>query len=527
MLNLNDLPEKLRDSGTNRIEYYLNGKKQTRLFKEVYEDVIKVGRLLRAKNIGKGSRIGILGKNSYEWIVIDLACLVTGVITIPFEVGKAHVARELISEFGLSCLFTNLPEYADPSNDRILSFNQVTSLAEELMNNHFCPAPDLYGPNDIFTVVSTSGTVGKSKFIEIRKKSFDHLLIETQQLLGFTGEDRFLVFLPLNIYLERCYVYSAILLGFSVILTPLELVFHSITHDKPSVIIGIPYFFETFHAKFLQKIHSNIFFTAVLKSYLFLHAAGLGFIFGNRFAPFVKAWGGHLRYLLTGSAPIRKETLLFYKKMGITLYEGYGLTEIGGMITLNSPGRVKLGSVGKPFPGKEVTIDDSGQIIVRSEYLANITYYKSTKEENDRTYLPDGSVATGDLGYFDKEGFLYINGRIKDLIVTSAGKKVHPTSIEERIIDSGLFNNCMVYGDDKPFLVALVVPKNASVGYERIKSEFTRINSGLAVEERVMKFHVHPESFSIDNGFLTSSLKSNRPRIAKTFEKEFNQLYNS
>lgn len=526
MINLNDLYTRLKESKDNQVEYYLNGKKLIKKFSEVYVDVAKVAAWLASKNIGKGDRVGILGKNSYEWIIIDLACVLKGIITIPFDPNREYDVKELEADFDLVLFFTNLPAYTKTPWGGVISFEDCIREADSFGEVAEAFIPVAYTDTDIFTVVSTSGTVGRSKYIEIKKGSFDNLVTETHQLYQFTSRERFLVFLPLNIYLERCYVYSAILLEFSIILTPLEFVFHSIQHDRPSVIIGIPYFFETFHTKFLQRINEKALYKALYKGYLWLHKVGLGSLTGNRFAPFIKAWGGNIRYLLTGSAPIRKDTLEFYQKMGITIYEGYGLSEIGGMITLNSPGNMRIGSVGKPFPGKEVYIDHAGQVIVKSPYNANTRYFLSTQEENDRTYLPDGEVATGDMGYFDKEGFLYLNGRIKDLIVSSSGKKVHPTSIEERIIKTGLFANCIVYGDNKPFLVSVVVPKDRSVAYEEILQEFRKINATLSADERIVRFVVHPESFTIDNGLLTTSLKLNRKKIIEKFANQINELYN-
>jgi long-chain acyl-CoA synthetase len=525
MYNLNNILPRLKESAGQRLDYYTGNKKQQCSFDQLYTHVQQMAAFLSSRNIKKGDKVGILGKNCYEWIVIDLACLVSGIITIPYDTNKTWVLEELLADFELLALFTNIPEHVAKGGEKIYPFTVVHEPVDSLYTNAWEPA--VYEEEDVFTIIATSGTISKSKYIAVRAKSFAHLVTSSQSLFNFKPSDRFMVFLPMHIYLERCYVYAAILIGFDVLLTPLDLVFHSIQNDHPSVIIGIPYFFETFHRKFLQKINANFFYKLVLKSYLGLHSAGLGFLFGNKFGPFVKAWGGNMRYMLTGSAPMSTATLLFYQKMGMTIYEGYGLTEIGGMITLNAPGQVKLGSVGKPFPGKKVTVDDNGHIVVQSEFNANTKYFRSAPEENRDTYLSDGQVATGDLGYFDKEGFLYINGRMKDLIVCSSGKKIHPAPIEEKILDSGLFNNCMVYGDNKPFLVALVVPRDPEADHRVIKESFAKINEGLGADEKVMSFYVHPESFSIENGLLTSSLKVSRSKIINTFSHQLDQLYNS
>jgi long-chain acyl-CoA synthetase len=527
-MDLNYLFEKLRRS-ESQLEYYDSNKKSVKKFREVFADVITVAAYLSWIHVNKGKRVGIMGKNSYEWIVIDLACVISGVITIPFDISKKHDVNDTIETYNLSLLLHHLPDedlgYYD--DDRVCSFNRFVKEAFESIASHKNNIlPVSYDSNDVFTVISTSGSSGNSKYIEVRKKSFDHLISGTQNLFQFKNDDRFLVFLPLNIYLERCYIYAAILLDFHVILTPLEYLFHSIQHDKPSVIIGIPYFFENFHNVFLQRISERMSYKIILRSYLGLKKIGLAFLFNNRFKPFIKAWGGNIRYLLTGAAPIQQSTLKFYQDMGITLYEGYGMSEIGGMITLNSPGNVRLGSVGKPFPGKEVVTDEEGQILVKSEFNANTSYLKSTPLENERTYLGNYTVATGDLGYLDKDGFLYINGRKKDLIILSTGKKIHPTYIEEQVMDSGFFKHCIVYGDSRPYLVALLIPKSKSASdFKWVKSEIDRVNMSLTAEERIGNFYTTHDEFTVDNSLLTSTLKINRQNVIRRYEDQFINMY--
>ncbi len=524
-MDLSNLAEKLRDSGDNLLEYYKEGKKHIVPFKEVYQDVIKVANFFKSKQVLAHSRVIILGKNSYDWIVIDLACIISGIITIPLEVGKTYELEELFEQFESDLLVTNIPEIIKLGHEKVMSFDDVINLSNQSDLPHVEFVPYQYQPESVFTFIFTSGTQGKSKFIEVKKKSFDHLISESQGLYNFRIDDRFLVFLPLPIYLERVYIYSAILLGFSVIVTPLELVFHSIQNDKPSIIIGVPYFFETFRNKFLEKIKSKVLYSVVFRSYLIIRSLGLGFLFGNKFGPFVKAWGGNIRYLLTGSAPITKGTLLFYEKMGITLYEGYGMSEVGGMIALNSPGKVKLGSVGKPFPGKQVMISEIGEILVKGDKMANDHYYNIPKEESDKTYIESDCVATGDIGYFDEDGFLFINGRIKDIIVLSSGKKIHPGLLEESLIETGLIANALVYGDNKPNLVAVVVPKTPDVTQEEIRAALKKINEKLSPDERILNLYFYDQPFTVQNKMLTNSLKLNRKNVIQQLQNEIEELY--
>lgn len=520
-MNLNHLMSAMQQSADNCIEYYEKGAKHRKTFAQVYQDVVRAAGHLRRRGLQKGDRVGILGKNAYEWVVADLACFASGLITLPLDASHSFRVAETLAEYDLALILTNAAPYLD-GTPGVLSFAELmhgTGAGEEAL------APVAYADDDVFTLISTSGTSGKFKLIEVRKKSFDHLVGQTQALFGFNPRDRFLVFLPLHVYLERCYVYAAVLLGFSVILTPLEYVFNSIQKDRPTVIIGVPYFFENVYQGFRQKIAANRTYSLVLNLYLLLRRLGLGFLTGNRFPPFVKLWGGSIRYLLTGSAPIKKKVLTFYEQMGVPLYEGYGMSEIGGMIALNHPGSRRIGSVGKPFPGKEVTIDAEGQVLVKSAFHANTRYYKAPPEENQRTYVGNDTVATGDLGYFDRDGFLFLNGRKKDLIVLSTGVKVHPSAVEEKVESTGLFHNCLVYGNDRPYLVAVVVPKDPGMDRRAVRTALDRLNATLPAAEKIVNFHVAGEQFTAKNGMLTTSLKVNRPAVAAAFSRELNALY--
>ena len=520
MSDLNKIFERLESRPETPFAFYKKSKKRTIAYAQLREDIFRLGNWLQNQGVQSGDRIGIIGKNSYEWVVIDLACLSLGCIVLPFEVNQKHESIELVAEYTLRLLFTSKKDMASNHDQGVYQFSEVFEALP-------ASPPTIYqvhqfGPEEIFTVNFTSGTSGKPKAIELKKKSFDHLVNHTQDMYQFNDEDTFLVFLPLNVYLERCYIYAALLIGFKIVLTPLELVFHSIQHDKPTVIIGIPYFFETVHNRFLEKVSEKWYAQFLLKTYLSMNRRGLL----SSFKPFKKVWGGHIRYLLTGSAPIKKHVLEFYFQMGVPLYEGYGMNEVGGMIALNSPGKVKLGSVGKVFPEKEVMFDEEGQIIVKSEFHANTRYYKSTPAENESTYLSEGRIATGDLGYIDEEGFLFINGRSNDLIVLSNGQKVHPTHVEALLCADSAIEQAIVFGDDRPFLSAVMVPaKGIDKPEETLANQLKELNKQLPAHEQVLGKIVAKTAFSLENGLITPAIKLNRKGIYEAYRNELEALY--
>lgn len=519
-MDLNDLFVNLQKSD-QKVIYYEKGARKEKEYSDMYTDIAHAVSYLKSLSLRQGDRVGIVGKNSYPWMVVDLACICCGYITVPLDAKFTKDLREKIEEYQLSyVLVGNAAEEAE----RIISFEKVLAYRNEVQERlHPVQIDDL----DVFTFNFTSGTSGMPKAIETKKMSFNNLINESQKLFKFRKEDRFLIFLPLNVYLERCYIYASILIGFDIILINPEYVFTALQKESPTVIIGVPYFFENVQRLFNAKAKSNIVLKSMLGIYTFFKKIGLGFMFNHRFPIFVKLWGGKIRYLLCGSAPIKRSVLDFYDHMGLKIYEGYGMNEIGGMVSLNYPENIKYGSVGKAFPGKKISFDEQGQIMVQSKYNANETYYKPQGVvEKNVTYLENNMVATGDVGYEDEEGFIYITGRIKDLIVLSSGIKVHPAFIERKMQQGmNTITDCCIYGDNKPFLTALVVPKNINSSKQEIEDQIRKINEDLPSEQKIYDFFISKEAFTAENKMLTSAFKLNRKEIYNQFNSEFEKLY--
>ncbi|MFT7032448.1 MAG: long-chain acyl-CoA synthetase [Cyclobacteriaceae bacterium] len=519
-MDLNNLFVNLKKS-ENKIIFYDKGVKKNKKFSELYFDVSHAVSYLKRLNLNQGDRVGILGRNSYSWVVVDLACICSGYVTVPLESNFTDDLTKKIEEYDLNFVFTDNKSLCD--NDKIISFTEVSGYK----------APDskpldpvYFNDSDVFTFNFTSGTSGLPKAIETKKNSFDHLVRESQNIFQFKYDDRFLVFLPLNVYLERCYIYSAILIGYDIILINPEHVFSALQKEAPTVIIGVPYFFENAQRLFLSKVKSHFLLNSLFKFYNFLRKAGLGILVNNKFPIFTKLWGGNIRFLLCGSAPIKRSVLDFYDEMGMKIYEGYGMNEIGGMLTLNSPGNLKYGSVGKPFPGKEISFDEQGQIYVESLYHANNKYFSTGNDDRKcSTYIGQNRIATGDIGHIDDDGFIYITGRVKDLIVLSSGLKVHPAPIEDKIQNLDGIIDCCVYGDEKPYLTAVIVSGGEHNKTEQFNIEIAKLNERVPNEQRISNFFIGKETFSAENKMLTSAFKKNRKGIFKYYKEEFEKLY--
>jgi long-subunit acyl-CoA synthetase (AMP-forming) len=227
------------------------------------------------------------------------------------------------------------------------------------------------------------------------------------------------------------------------------------------------------------------------------------------------AWGGRLKYLWTGSAPIDRALLEDYDRAGVPVFEGYGMTETG-MIAKNYPGRRRISSVGQPFPEKEVRISEDGEVLVRSEFHAADCYLRG----ETGVFRPDGWIATGDLGRFDDDGYLYLVGRCKDTLVLQSGHKVHPPQLEEALRREPAIADCAVVGHGRPHQVAVVELRTADAD---VPAALDRHNAVAAAHERVHGYVVSPPF--ADAGLTTSNGKLNRAAITERFRDALEQLY--
>ncbi|TBO44295.1 AMP-binding protein [Pedobacter kyonggii] len=513
-VDLNNIFEYLKKSNDNYIEFYEKGEKLKKEFKNVYHDVLRVLSHLKTLHLMKGDRVAIIGTTCYEYVIVDLACVVMGVFTVPLDENKKYEIEDIVEEFKVSTVFTNL-EFLD---DRVVTFSVLCSNNETLAN--FIPAR--YEAEESFTTIFSSGTQGINKAVEVRAISFFDQFASASEMFDIGPKDKMLVFLPLNIYLERCYIYLAILHGFNLVIASPNYLFKVLKNDKITFTVGIPYFFESLYNLFMLNVQSDV----TLQNKLADHLSGLKKIHDNDIVRVFKEFlGGEMRFFLTGSAPCKVFIIDFYHKMGVPLYEGYGMSEISGMLALNYPGSYRLGSVGKVFPNKEIMFDENEQILVRGKYIKNIRYFNTTKSINDQTFLAEGWIATGDIGYLDQDGYLFITGRIKDLLILSNGKKIHPGPVELRINTHDFIDNCVVVGNDRPYLTVLIVAKNKEIDKDAIHHLLREINDHLPKDERVGNFNLLAEPFSTENGTLLPSFKLNRTLIHQKFTEEIDSMY--
>jgi long-subunit acyl-CoA synthetase (AMP-forming) len=517
------LVERLGDLPDRRLLRYERGKLVATSYPALQEDIRTAARELAEAGVEPRMRIGLLGENSYEWIVCDLALLSLGaiVITFPTEEYRDASAERLQAEFALHGLLLSGRERArrdEPSHPWAGSIAVAGIGLEPLSSAELEEDPE--HPEDVFTMAFSSGTSGRLKCIMLGRRGTEDLVAAYHAAFPFRPDDAILIVLPLSAFQQRLMIYTAIWHGFDMHLVSLPQLMRGLQEMRPTILAGPPVFYETLENRFRNL--------PGLKRRLLLAAGHALRLLPRRprealarrvFSPFYRAYGGRMRLMLTGSAPSRLSTLRLYRLLCMPLVQAYGLTETG-FISWNLPDRNRLGSVGKlVFPGT-VTLREDGEIVVRYPNTQSHGYFGVAPEEEAKTFLPDGAIATGDIGRFDEDGFLYIEGRKKEILITRGGYKLQPEPLEQALADHAMVDRAVVVGGEElPTLAAVVsLRPGASEREEKdVRALFARLNKGLPSAARVDRILFTDEQFTVENGLLTRNLKVDRRAIVARF----------
>ncbi|MFE0704889.1 AMP-binding protein [Streptomyces sp. NPDC058872] len=466
------------------------GHRTTLPLSEFYDRAKAVAAALGRRGVGAGDRIGILSANRLEWVLLDVAALMLRAQTAGFEPGKFSPDAELVERYGLDALYTDV-RLPDDAPCQVLPISAVAGYAEEDAGGF---EPEQWAATQCTTVKFTSGSTGVPKGLEATVGSIDSSLHAVQSVFEHKPGDDVLTFLPLSLLQQRYWLYSALYWGHDITITTYQSVFAVLPSVRPTVVMGVPAFFDT--AK--RHIEGSIAAGAA-------PAEAAAELFGDR-----------VRYLWTGSAPADPATLRFYTEAGLAIYEGYGLNETC-IATKNHPGAHREGSVGRALPGKEIVIDDEGVVCVRSDHPVNTAYTYAAPGDSERIFRPGGIVRTGDLGRLDEDGFLYILGRSDDVIVLDNAKKIIVRPIETRFRDTGAVAECVVYCPSQAGLVAVVSPHPGPVDTAAVGEALAAVNAASERDERIIRVIVADEPFTVEGGLLTSQFKPIRKRIADRY----------
>ena len=502
----------------NVIITFERGQKVERTHQTVSADVTEACARLRNWGVQPGMRVGILSCNCYQWIIYDVALLELRAVSVAFTDDFAAMsADELIEKYSLSLLLIQSSDQEhknsqssavaliDGDNSRIKAIDRPPSSDHEFDN-----------PGLIFS----SGSSGKLKGLKLSRRGIEASVDAFTTAADPRPDDCLLLFLPISNFQQRLMYYSALWYGFNLIVTDPSRLFRALKDLHPTILIAPPMLYEAFETRFYNlppwkqkaaRILGNI--VGVLPfSTLRQRLARL--IFKEAY----EALGGKMRFMVTGMAPIKRSALKLFKLMQLPLYETYGIIEFGG-VALNLFGANKLGSVGRLLPGVRVELAPDGEVIAIREHRIASGYFECSDGEEEQTFISHDRLATGDVGRFDRDGYLYLIGRKREMIVTAGGIKIHPEIVEAAIDACPDVARSVVFArPDAPTLAAVVLAKNpqdepAKLRIQQFVDDLSEKRPAMTIGRIVFT----DVTFSRENGFLRPNLKLDRKKIGQHF----------
>lgn len=543
---------------------------------------------LYALGLRSGDKAAILASNSPDWTLVDAGCQFAGIIDVPIYTTLApdsvsyiikdsttkvfflenKAAYERIADVMPECLSLEKLVFFD-SSDVVLENALSLADLEQMGREH--PTSGLLDeigssirPTDIATLIYTSGTTGEPKGVMLTHNNIISNVIDSGEKYEFSEDDVPLSVLPLSHVFERSAMYLYILNGMAVhYAESVEKVPDNLREVKPTIFVGVPRIFEKVYAKAKLKaaqtggLKEKVFNWAMGKAKEYALANALGGPVSSAltikheladrlvFSKLRQFFGGNLRSCITGGAALPDDIYLVFTGAGISIMQGYGLTETSPVITSNNPVEMRLGSVGKPIRNMKVRIAEDGEVEAFGPGVM-LGYYKKD-EANKEAFTDDGWFRTGDIGRLDDDGFLYITDRKKELFKTSAGKYIAPSPIEQMIRSSRFVNQVVLVGNERKFAAALIVPNFEQLeSYAHIKGlelstpkefcESPRIidlmerqiaaaTTKLAKYETVKKIVLLENELTVESGELTPTLKIKRRVVNDKYKDVIDKIY--
>ena len=552
---------------------------------ETRDRVVRLARGLRGLGLVRGDRVGLVSENRPEWVIADLAILAAGGVTVPaYCTNTSDDHRHVLANSGARFVIVSTAALAQRLMPAIDQASSVVGLiAIEPPHPGQLSTADMHlwddvlaqgaGPPDeiermaqtlrrdsIACLIYTSGTGGVPKGVmtthgNILANCYGAVrLLETIGL----GDEVFLSFLPLSHSYEHTGgMMFPIALGAQIYFAEkVEALASNMLEVRPTIMTAVPRLYETMHQRILRTIEREHGF----KSKCFYAALRIGrkrienpgaLTIGERLTDSfldrvvrnkIRArFGGRLKALVSGGAPLNPEIGMFFLALGVPLLQGYGQTEASPVVSANPPNRIKIHTVGPPLDGVEVRIAEDGELLVRGESV--MRGYWNDPDATART-IENGWLHTGDIGERDKDGYLLITDRKKDFIKNSGGEMISPARVEGQLMLQPEIGQAMVFGDRRPYLVAVVVPRQEFMEaftrehrgngdaaaadaalHKAITAAVERTNAQLPLAERVRRFMVAREAFSIQNGMMTPTLKIKRHAIRQIYGDDLAALY--
>jgi long-chain acyl-CoA synthetase len=546
--------------------------------REVEEEIRATAKGLIASGVQIGDRVAIMARTRYEWTILDFAIWFAGGVVVPvYDTSSAEQIDWILNDSHSVGIIVETPALADlvktvqPAHTRNMwtMTDDVLAVLREagkhIGDDEIDRRRNALVPSTLATLIYTSGTTGKPKGVQLTHGNFlsecGNVVQGASELFLKPGGST-LLFLPIAHVFGRMVEIGAIASGLHMAhcSDPVGRLPMDLASFKPTFVLAVPRIFEKIYNGAEAKAE------AAGKGNIFRKAAAVAIAYSEalekqKVSPMLKlkhglfdklvfskiraGMGGRVEAAISGGAPLGVRLGHFYRGAGVTVLEGYGLTETTAGATLNLMGAHRVGSVGKPIPGTSIKIAEDGEVLIRGPIV--MQGYWQNEEANAEVFDADRWFKTGDLGKLDDEGFLYIVGRKKELIVTAGGKNVAPAVLEDRLRAHPLVSQCIVVGDNQPFIAALVtIDQDALKGWVAnnkkdgasinelindpdliavVQTAVDEANKAVSKAESIRKFTILPVDFTIAGGHLTAKLSVKRHVVAKEFAQEIDALF--
>ena len=546
----------------------LNLKKfQTYTWLDTSHNVLKLAKFLNEKNITKGDRVLLVSENRPEWLIADLAILLNSAITVPnyttytvndfaFTINDCKpsglivssplllknillAAKKINYNFNFIIL---LNQTNDVVADNIINFSTVVEKKIDIEETKifFKKISKSLTRKDPACIIYTSGTQGTPKGVVLSHGGILKNCEGALEFLYFIKEQQntFLTWLPLSHSYEHTVQFVQLSLGAKIFYSEsLDKLLTNLKIAKPTIMTAVP----RFYTNLVNKIKINLQNQSSLKKIIFNKTLELGekkvlfkeMSFFEKFINFIldiivrkkikNQFGGKIKAFISGGGPLDYNVGIFLNSLGLPTLQGYGLTEASPVVSCNSIDKIKIETVGKIFKDVEVKIAKDGEILVKGENV--MLGYWNNKNETEKI-LRDNWLYTGDIGEIDKEGYLKITDRKKDIIVNAGGDNIAPSKIENLLANYPEIIQSYIYGDKKNYLVALiVVGKELENRKNKIQFIIDKVNNDLSIIEKIKKFIIIDDPFTIENEMLTPTMKIRRHQVKKAFGDQLEKLY--
>ncbi|MEI6847103.1 MAG: long-chain fatty acid--CoA ligase [Chlorobiaceae bacterium] len=566
----------------------INGVYEPISYRELEEDIHHFSAFLKHKGVSAKDRVAILSENRPGWYLADMAILSIGAIDVPLYPSltpnqieymlkncsaRAIVVSNMLQLGKILSIWKNLPELSfvvimnrlEEKIENVIDLNQAKDEGLKILDtNPSIMEGEPVETDDVATIIYTSGTTGIPKGVMLTHRNICENVKSCSSIIGLNESDCSLSFLPLSHAYERTGGYYLLFsCGVSIYLAEsIETIALNMSEARPTIIFTVPRLFDRMKMSIIKQISTE----NAIKQKIFYWALNTGEKYhrqidekGNAstvvalqhtiadklvYQKIRKKFGGRLRYFVSGGAALPRKIGEFFQALDIFILEGFGLTETAPVTHINRPEKIKFGTVGAAVDNVEVKIAEDGEILLKGPNIMK-GYWQD--DAATREVTRDGWFCSGDIGVIDKEGYLKITDRKKNIIVTSGGKNIAPIPIENLISESPYVEQVIVIGEKRPFLIALIVPdfskireyalqkgihaesdkeliqnKNILQIYEQL---LQKISQQLATHEKVRKFLLIGEAFTVENDNMTPTLKLKRKAIINRYAAEIEKVY--